>query len=151
VASAAAADTIIVIPPNPTASTPVTLHISGVSPVSAPISLHAFSIVGPTVRVEGCIPAAFETPSSYEFFVSVGTLAKGSYLIDYYTVFCGQSGIPFGPYFPEGTLNFDVGASGGSFADTSIPTLQPAALFALGVLVALGAFLGRTRRYWGRR
>lgn len=108
VAFSAAADTITASPPNPAAVTPITLQISGTSPVSTPIYLYRFSIVGHTVHVEGCTPPGFEVGSNYEFPVPIGTLSQGVYTVEYYTLDCGPPGSPGNP---PGPLNLRASAS----------------------------------------
>lgn len=109
------ADTITVSPANPDASTPTTLQIAGISPGSAPIYLHAVSVVGHTVHVEGCIPPGFSTPSQFQFSANVGVLNPGSYTIEFFELFCGpvqQPGNPTGPLFLRGTFTFSVPGDG---------------------------------------
>jgi hypothetical protein len=140
VAFATVAQTITVSPPNPPAGTPITLQISGMSPVSVPIYLYQFSIVGQTVHVEGCVPPGFEVGTSYQFPVPIGALSRGIYVVEYFTLDCGPPGAPGNPPGPLSfrmSQSFSVGNA--SFADTSIPALQPEMLIVLGVLVVLGA------------
>ena len=104
----AIADTISVVPPNPPTGTLITLQISGTSPVSTPIYLYRFAIVGQTVHIEGCIPPGFEVGSNYEFPVPIGTLGQGVYTVEYYTLDCGPPGSPGNP---PGPLNLRASAS----------------------------------------
>jgi hypothetical protein len=135
------AHTITMIPASPDASTPITLRVWGTSPVSQPIYLRTYSIIGQIVHVEGCVPPGFTTPSSYSFLVNIGPLSPGSYTVEYYTASCGVSGNPHSPFVLRTTLDFAV-----SSTVSAVPTLQTGTLGVLAVLVALGAvFLHRQR------
>jgi hypothetical protein len=145
--TSAEAHTIVVIPANPDSSTQIELQIGGFTGSSVPIYFYTFAIVGHTVRVEGCIPPGFETPSAYQFTVNIGALNPGTYTVEYYTLFCGppgQPGNPTGPLFLETTLNLTVLSAVAAAA--VIPTLQSGSIGALGVLIALVSVLIHRRR-----
>ena len=130
--------TITLIPPNPAPSTQIELHIEGTSPVFSPVYFYTFTIVGQTIRVEGCVPPGFDTPSEYEFSTSIGALGLGSYALEYYTLDCGpqgQPGNPTGPQTLRATLNFSVLSAGSSVEP--IPTLQAGAIAFLVAALSL--------------
>jgi hypothetical protein len=111
-----------------------------------------FSVVGPTVRVEGCVPPAFDTGSAYEFSVNIGALSAGPHSIEYYDLDCGppgQPGNPTGPLTLKATLDFVVLSAGA--AVPPIPTLQSGSIVALVLLVALAGILVYRRRALARR
>lgn len=144
------AETISIIPTNPTSRDSITLVIDGT--LTSPFdhaALFKVSVNGTQLRVDVCIITGFQVPGNvaYQIPAPIGTLAPATYVAESYHAFCALSNGAL-VQLTAPTLSTATTFAVASAAPEVIPTMSVVGLVSLVMLLSL--VFGAHQRYLRR-